>query len=196
MQLRVPVTGIASPEPYLTVSGSDDDAAHVFDLASGSEIATLSGAGAEVTDARFSPDGARIVTGSDDQIVRVWNAAGGEPLAVLSGHLGSIRSVLFSADGERIFSTAHDATGRIWTRAPQARMPDGLAGLWHPDLGDDPQAMPPELVREICLATPAVDPRGRTDRLVRRLAARPGPGAASNHQADDRRRRRHDLHLR
>jgi sugar lactone lactonase YvrE len=144
-----------SPDGRRLVSGSDDGAAHVFDLASGSEIATLRTAeNAEVTDARFSPDGARIVTGSDDRIVRVWNAAGGEPLAVLPGHLGSVRSVLFSADGARIFSTAHDATGRIWTRAPSTRMPDGVAGLWHPDFGDDPQAMPPELVREICLGTP------------------------------------------
>jgi len=144
-----------SPDGRHLVSGGDDGAAHVFDLASSREIATLgTGENAEVTDARFSPDGARIVTGSDDQIVRVWNATGGAPLAVLSGHLGSVRSVLFSADGARIFSTAHDATGRIWTRAPSARMPDGLAGLWHPDFGDDPQAMPPELVREVCLGTP------------------------------------------
>ena len=144
------------PDGRRLVSGSDDGAAHVFDLASGSEIATLRPAeNAEVTDARFSPDGARIATGSDDQIVRAWSAMGGEPLAVLPGHLGSVRSVLFSADGARIFSTAHDATGRIWTRAPSARMPDGAAGLWHPDFGDpDPQAMPPELVREICLSTP------------------------------------------
>jgi hypothetical protein len=145
-----------SPDGRRLVSGSDDGAAHVFDLASGSEIATLRTAeNVEVTDARFSPDGARIVTGSDDQLVRVWNAAGGEPLAILPGHLGAVRSVLFSADGARLFSTAHDATGRVWTRAPSARMPDGLAGLWHPDFGDpSPQAMPPELVREICLGTP------------------------------------------
>jgi hypothetical protein len=136
------------------VSGGDDGAAHVFDLASGREIATLRVENAEVTDARFSADGARIVTGSDDQIVRVWNAAGGAPIAVLSGHGGPVRSVLFSADSARIFSTAHDATGRIWTRAPSAPMPDGVAGLWHPDFGDDPQAMPPELVREVCRATP------------------------------------------
>lgn len=138
------------------VSGGHDGAAHVFDLASGQEIATLRAADsdAEVLDARFSPDGARIVTGADDQIVRVWNAAGGTPLAELQRHLGAIRTVQFSADGARIFSTAHDATGRIWTRAPETRLPDGLAGLWHPDMGDDPQASPPELIGEVCRSMP------------------------------------------
>lgn len=156
LEHRDEVNSVAfSPDGRRLVSGSDDGAAHVFDLASGSEIATLRIENAEVTDARFSPDGARIVTGSDDQIVRVWNATGGEPLAVLPGHLGEVRTVLFSADGARILSTAHDATGRIWTRTPSARMPEGLAGTWYPDIGDsDPQAMPPELVREICLSTP------------------------------------------
>lgn len=145
-----------SPDGRQLVSGGDDGAAHVFDLASGRELATLRAADskAEVLDAAFSPDGARIVTGSDDQIVRVWNAAGGAPLAELKRHLGAIRSVQFSADGARIFSTAHDATGRIWTRAPAVRLPDGLAGLWHPDMGDDPQASPPELVGEVCRSMP------------------------------------------
>ena len=144
-----------SPDGRRLVSAGDDGAAHVFDLASGSEVATLRVENAEVTDARFSPDGARIVTGSNDQNVRLWDAAGGDPLAVLPGHLGEVRSVRFSSDGERLFSTAHDATGRIWTRVPSARTPDGLAGIWYPDIGgSDPQAMPPELVRELCLSTP------------------------------------------
>jgi hypothetical protein len=143
-----------SPDGRRLVSASDDGAAHVFDIASGREIATLR-IGAEVMDAKFSADGARIVTGSDDHIVRVWDAAGGEPLATLDGHLASVRTVLFSADGARIFSTAHDATGRIWTRVPAGPLPASVVGLWYPDIGDaDPQAMPPELVREICLGTP------------------------------------------
>jgi len=63
---------------------------------------TISGHGATITSAVFSPDGRRILTGSFDGTARVWDAASGSELLVLTGHQGDVLSVAFSPDGQRI----------------------------------------------------------------------------------------------
>ncbi len=79
-----------SPDGQRIVTGSADQTAKVWDAASGKELLTLKGHGAQVRSVAFSPDGQRIVTGSRDQTAKVWDAASGKELLTLKGHSGGI----------------------------------------------------------------------------------------------------------
>jgi eukaryotic-like serine/threonine-protein kinase len=79
-----------------------------------SSIVAFKGHTAEVHDAAFSPDGARIVTASLDHSARIWDAPSGALIAELKCHTSSVRTVAFSPDGTRIVTASDDFTARIW----------------------------------------------------------------------------------
>jgi len=60
------------------LAGFDDGVVRVWDEVSGKIVLSLAGHRFGVTDAQWSPDGARILTGSEDGTVRLWNATTGE----------------------------------------------------------------------------------------------------------------------
>jgi hypothetical protein len=72
---------VFSPDGQRIVTGSDDQTAKVWELASGQELLTLKGHTGWIGSVAFSPDGQRIVTGSVDQTAKVWEAARGEQFA-------------------------------------------------------------------------------------------------------------------
>ena len=78
------------------------------------QLAVLSGHGAIVRSAAYSPDGTHIVTASYDKTARIWDARSGEQLAVLSGHDGEVESAAYSSDGTRVVTASNDQTARIW----------------------------------------------------------------------------------
>jgi WD40 repeat protein len=82
--------------------------------ASDAQLAVLSGHGAPLPSAAYSPDGTRIVTASDDNTARIWDAHSGAQLAVLLGHGDHVESAAYSPDGSRIITASRDKTARIW----------------------------------------------------------------------------------
>jgi WD40 repeat protein len=74
----------------------------------------LSGHGARVLSATFSPNGSRIVTASEDKTARIWDAVTGKELAILRGHDGSVSSAAFSPNGLRVVTASGDKTARVW----------------------------------------------------------------------------------
>ncbi|MGD0505279.1 MAG: serine/threonine-protein kinase [Steroidobacteraceae bacterium] len=78
------------------------------------QIAVLSGHGAGVLTAAYSPDGTRIVTASGDKTARIWDARAGVELIALSGHGDSVTSAAYSPDGTRVVTASGDKTARIW----------------------------------------------------------------------------------
>jgi WD40 repeat protein len=76
--------------------------------------AVLSGHGATVFTAAYSPDGKRVVTASQDSTARIWEATTGALLIVLSGHADAVRSAAYSPDGQRIVTASADKTAHIW----------------------------------------------------------------------------------
>ncbi|MGO8931973.1 MAG: protein kinase domain-containing protein, partial [Limisphaerales bacterium] len=106
-----------SPDGQRIVTGSDDQTAKVWDMASGTNLLTLKGHNGRIWSVAFSPNGQRIVTGSEDQTAKVWDAASGTNLLTLKGHGGEVRSVAFSPDGQRIVTGSVDQTAKVWEAA-------------------------------------------------------------------------------
>ena len=63
VQHEEPVFALAfSPDGTQLVTGSDDDDAKLWDIASGAEVFSLSGHNGRVAGVAFSPDGSRIAS--------------------------------------------------------------------------------------------------------------------------------------
>jgi hypothetical protein len=86
----------------------------VWDAETAKQLAVLTGHGAEIWSAAWSPDARRIVTASFDHTARLWDADTATQLALLSGHRDGVWSAAWSPDGRRIVTTSADQTVRIW----------------------------------------------------------------------------------
>jgi len=107
-----------SPDGKLLVTGSWDQSAKIWDIATGKALRKLDGLHqGYVNSVEFSPDGALVLTGSDDGTARLWQAATGEPTGpTFRGHQSRIRRACFSSSGQQVLTTANDKTARIWDR--------------------------------------------------------------------------------
>ncbi len=133
------LTSVAvSPDGKRVATGSVDKTVIIWDAATGKELHTLRGHGAEVEAVAFSPDGKRLVTGSADTTARVWDVETGKPLRAFRGHLHWTNSdgafhfgaVAFSHDGKRVLSAATDGVARLWDpeTGRELHAINGLAG--------------------------------------------------------------------
>lgn len=106
-----------SPDGSRIVTGSWDNAARVWDVATGNAVLKLEGHEGSVNGATYSPDGSLIVTASDDSTAILWDAERGTIVRTLRGHTDRLQSAVFSPAGTQILTAAHDKTARLWDAA-------------------------------------------------------------------------------
>jgi len=100
------------------VSSAEDGFMAVWDVASGKQVATLSGHLGRVWSVVFSDDDRRILSGGADKTVRVWDVTSvHHELYSLTGHGGAVLSVAYDRQRNHIFSGSEDGTVRIWDAA-------------------------------------------------------------------------------
>ena len=95
------------------LTAGDDQAARLWDAATGEPLGQPMAHGDRVLAARFSPDGRMVLTAGDDQAARLWDAATGGPIGQPMTHGGQVLVARFSPDGR--------------TRAHRGRRPGGAA---------------------------------------------------------------------
>jgi WD40 repeat protein len=90
----------------------------LWDVASRTEITTLTGHSSAVNSLAFSADGSLLVSGGDDKNVVIWDLARQAQLRVLAGHQGGVSSVSFSPDSSTIASGSSDGDVILWHVEP------------------------------------------------------------------------------
>lgn len=102
---------------YAVSLGKQDKVPRLWDVTSGTCLATLEGHKQWVEALAVSADGRSIVTGAADCAVRIWSASDGKCLHELSGHSAEIFAVAAGSDGRLAFSSANDREIRAWELA-------------------------------------------------------------------------------
>jgi dipeptidyl aminopeptidase/acylaminoacyl peptidase len=106
-----------SPDGKHILTGSWDNGARIWDVATGKEVHRLDGHTAVVFGVAFSPDGKLVATASRDKAVRLWDSATGKEVRQLVGHTNDVFGVTFSPDGKQIATGSFDASARVWETA-------------------------------------------------------------------------------
>jgi WD40 repeat protein len=101
-----------------------DQAARLWDAASGSPIGPELHHEGKVLTAAFSRKGDLLVTGGGDNLARVWQVANGrEPsLEHILKHLSAVVVARFSPDGEQLATGCEDGTVNLWVVASGERL--------------------------------------------------------------------------
>jgi WD40 repeat protein/serine/threonine protein kinase len=109
------VYGIAiSPDNSLLATASQDETVHVWDVATGALVATLSEQAGELNCVAFSPDGRLLAIGADNGTILIRDTRSWELIATLAGHSDDVLCVAFSPNGQLLASGAWDDQLRLW----------------------------------------------------------------------------------
>ena len=104
-----------------------DDTVKLWDVTTGTNIATLQGHTDWVNSVAFSPDGTTLASGSWDNKVKLWDVATGTNTATLEWNEFSVTSVSFSPDGTILASGGRegwneDGTVKLWDVATRTNI--------------------------------------------------------------------------
>jgi WD40 repeat protein/tetratricopeptide (TPR) repeat protein len=109
------VTALAfSPDGRRLVTGCDDSAVRLWEVATGTPLREPSYHPDRVMALAFTPDDLQYITGCDDGVVRFWDAATGREQGASVRHNDKVRGVAVSPDGRLLATASFDRTVRLW----------------------------------------------------------------------------------
>ena len=110
-----PVNSVVfSPDGRCALSGTNDSALRLWDMATGGILRLFRGHEGPVNSVAFDPEGRYALSGSADATLRLWDVATGDVLRLFRGHEGPVNSVTFDPEGRYALSGSADATLRLW----------------------------------------------------------------------------------
>ena len=118
------VTSVAFSPNGATLASGSNSTIHLWDVATKTNFAALSGHPWSILALSFSPDGKILASGSEVSTVKLWNLATGIDIATLA-HDSNVWSVAFSPDGTILASGSWDRTIKLWGRPG-----NGTGTLW------------------------------------------------------------------
>ena len=86
----------------------------MYSVATGDELALLTGHTAQIQSLAFSPDGKILASTGNDRTIRVWDTETGKQLVVLSDRRNLPGTLAFSPDSTTIASDGRTGTIQIW----------------------------------------------------------------------------------
>jgi hypothetical protein len=89
------------------------DGAHLFDVATGALVGTLS-VSVGVAKLSFSPDGNLVVIARADGSATILETLSRREVLTLRGHTAALTDVAFSPDGKYVVTASGDKTARVW----------------------------------------------------------------------------------
>lgn len=124
-----PVRAVAlSADGKLALTGSFDQSAILWDLASGSAVKVLRFHQGAVN-AAVAVNGIGFATAGEDGRIALWRVDAAEPAKVIEGHRGPIAALAVSPEGSHIASASWDETVRVTSLADgSARVLEGHKG--------------------------------------------------------------------
>lgn len=102
-----------SPDGKRLAVANMNGVSKVWDLATQSELLSLSSGASPAKAIAFSPDGDWLATGGDEGIVKVWDSERGEEILNLTLG-GIIHSLAFSPNDARLVAGSEDGGVKIW----------------------------------------------------------------------------------
>ena len=103
-----------SPDGRYVVTGSIDNSARVWDVATGRLVGRPLVHDNWVRTVAFAPNSRQVLTGSHDMTARLWDIDTGEAVGPRLRHEGGVVSVAVSPDGTRALTGGGDKTARLW----------------------------------------------------------------------------------
>src|SRR4029077_12398613 len=102
-----------SPDGKNLAACGDDARVRIWNLQTGQETASFTGAIDQIDRLVYSPDGRRLAASGDGPVAQVWRLE--DPgSVVLRGHAETVFDLKFSPDGWRIATAGADATVKLW----------------------------------------------------------------------------------